>query len=108
MIITKITSILPEEFKHFSSAWDSTTEEQKTVENLTSRLMLEEEKSKTTKEESVAFKATTTNKHKNKDSIKCFICKDKGHSMKNCPKATVKKCSICKKSNHEEKDFFST
>lgn len=42
MLITRILSTLPPKFNHFHSAWDSTTEAKRTVENLTARLMTEE------------------------------------------------------------------
>lgn len=37
MTVTKIINILPEQYKHFSSAWNSTTETDRTLENLASR-----------------------------------------------------------------------
>ena len=42
MLITKILMTLPENYKHFYSAWDSIPTENKTLSNLTSRLMVEE------------------------------------------------------------------
>lgn len=42
MIITKVLMTLPESFKHFFCAWESTAKEQQTLENLTSRLVMEE------------------------------------------------------------------
>lgn len=38
MIITKILSVLPENYRYFSSAWDSTPTGEKTLTNLTARL----------------------------------------------------------------------
>lgn len=104
MIVTKITNILPAQYKHFSSAWDSTTETDRTLENLASRLMQEEEKLKQeNKEENiVAFK--TIKKIKGNNQIKCFNCKEIGHKQNNCPRK--KGCTICKKINHVEKDCF--
>ena len=46
MIMTKITTILPEDYKHFSTAWDSTVTVDRTLDNLVARLMLEEVKCK--------------------------------------------------------------
>ncbi|KAG8236804.1 hypothetical protein J437_LFUL014070 [Ladona fulva] len=46
VLMTKILMILPDQFKHFGSAWDSTAEDKKTQENLRARLLKEEEKLK--------------------------------------------------------------
>ncbi|XP_022181581.1 uncharacterized protein LOC111041582 [Myzus persicae] len=42
MLMTKILMTLPDTYKHFYSAWDSMSSENKTLTNLTSRLMVEE------------------------------------------------------------------
>lgn len=42
MIVSKILATLPQEYKHFASAWDSTPKGEKTLENLTARLITEE------------------------------------------------------------------
>ncbi|KAL4126736.1 hypothetical protein QTP88_010945 [Uroleucon formosanum] len=42
MLMTKILMTLPNTYKHFYSAWDSMWSENKTLTNLTSRLMVEE------------------------------------------------------------------
>lgn len=41
MIISKVLATLPEEYGYFASAWDSTVRNNKTLENLTSRLIAE-------------------------------------------------------------------
>lgn len=41
MIISKVLATLPEEYGYFASAWDSTIRNNKTLENLTSRLIAE-------------------------------------------------------------------
>lgn len=41
MIISKVLATLPEEYKYFASAWNSTDRNNKTLENLTSRLIAE-------------------------------------------------------------------
>lgn len=41
MIISKVSATLPEEYGYFASAWDSTVRNNKTLENLTSRLIAE-------------------------------------------------------------------
>jgi hypothetical protein len=42
MVMTKIIMTLPEMYNHFYSAWDSIPEGNKTINNLTSRLLIEE------------------------------------------------------------------
>jgi hypothetical protein len=104
MIITKITTILPEENKHFSSAWDSTATTGRTLDNLVARLTLEETKAKmiAKEEESVLFK--TVNRTKGKASFKCFKCNQVAQN--NCPCMSKSNCSICKRNNHAEKDCY--
>lgn len=42
MIMTKIQMSLPPEYNHFHSAWDSVEEKKRTLENMKSRLIIEE------------------------------------------------------------------
>ena len=42
MTITKILTTIPQKYNHFLSTWDSTDAAHKTLENLASRLMMEE------------------------------------------------------------------
>lgn len=42
MIMTKILMTLPSSYDHFHSAWESTEKDKRTMENLRSRLMIEE------------------------------------------------------------------
>jgi len=42
MLITTILMTLPNSYQHFYSAWDSMLSENKTINNLTGRLLLEE------------------------------------------------------------------
>lgn len=102
MIITKILSILPEYYKHFSSAWDSTNSTDRTLENLKARLIQEEAKS-SSDSESVAFKIKSQGMLR---EVRCYSCKDTGHIRQNCPNNKSKFCNYCKKSNHYEKDCF--
>jgi len=108
MLISKIMTVLPEKYKHFSSAWDSTSKDDKTIENLISRLCQEEDKIKMgSKEETpVTFRA---NMKENKDynGITCFGCGQKGHIKSQCKKNTEKYCSRCKKNNHTENQCFN-
>jgi endonuclease III len=61
MIITRIMTLLPKEYQYYSSAWDSTSSIDRTLDNLIRRLSLEEMKAKKIleAEEAVAFKAAT-------------------------------------------------
>ncbi|KMQ84281.1 copia protein, partial [Lasius niger] len=105
-------------------AVESVTTEERTLVNLTARLLVEETRHKAANdEEQLTFKADekrcfkcgkkghvarscrTKNENVSK-GIKCFICIKSGHMAKDC-KAKVKTgCKICKKQNHEEKDCF--
>lgn len=42
MLISKILMTLPDEYRHFPPAWDSTSSAEKTLSNLTNRLLIEE------------------------------------------------------------------
>lgn len=128
MLMSKILAILPERFKHFACAWDSTAQDQKTLSNLTSRLLSEENRLITTdsKQDAVVFKTTEKKCYKcnngghlakackinkgNNQEIHCLKCNGRGHIARFCKKeensgGTVK-CSICKKNNHLEKDCY--
>ncbi|XP_029054686.2 uncharacterized protein LOC114881967 [Osmia bicornis bicornis] len=67
MLTSKILMALPENYRHFVSAWESSPVEERTLENLTARLLTEELRNNTEKNETVstAFKATET---------RCYIC----------------------------------
>lgn len=131
MLMSKILVTLPASYKPFVTAWESTSEEGKTTENLISRLLLEEMRNQEQEEKGsiVAFKSTErkcnkcneighlarTCRKERKDSSnkgkRCFSCNKAGHFAKDCPKAGGSKeknlfCKICKKNNHEEKDCY--
>lgn len=121
MIISKILATLPENYKHFRSAWDSTSSDKKTVEDLTARLLQEEARENEEKEVPVAFKTQDKkcfkcNKvgHVTRDckskiqskAKKCFSCNKMGHFSSNYPEKKQNSCSICKKTNHTDKDCF--
>lgn len=122
MLMSKILATLPEKFKHFACAWDSTAQDQKTLTNLTSRLLSEENRMLATdaKQDEVAFKSTEKKCHKcnntghlakackvnkgNNQETKCFKCNGRGHIAKFCKKednsGRTVRCNICKKNNH--------
>lgn len=97
MIMTKILMTLPTSYQHFSAAWDSTREEDKTLANLASRLTIEEFKmvsqekqddsafaSKTSHDKRV--KAKSDSKKIFKKTGKCFKCGKEGHWKNECKK----------------------
>lgn len=116
MMITKIMTILPDQYKHFRSAWDSASVSDKNLDNLKSRLSKEEDFLKGNyKEEAVAFKAfkSRNNKKAKNTYPPCGICKKRNHLEDNCFfKDNEKKnkqnlsCTICKKTNHTEENCF--
>ena len=111
MMITKILMTLPQSYNHFRSAWDSGAPDQKTVENLTSRLVVEETRmASQANSENSAFVVRGqrgTRKYSNKDTNQntqktegtqntstnaensrkqkgCWECGRIGHIRKNC------------------------
>ena len=105
MVMTKILMTLPKDYQHFYSAWDSIPTGSKTVNNLTSRLLIEESRIQQIKgevgdqEKSSAFSAKFQNKSsgkrgsysKNKkelintnNKLNCFYCGKKGHFKRDC------------------------
>lgn len=121
--------MLPEEYAYFASAWDSTEIANKTLENLTARLIAEEMRinARNQEEKGVAFKT---------EGRMCYKCNKMGHLAKNCitkqnsagkqvrcfrcnkidhikqfyrlkqQLKTREGCSICKKTNHTEKTCY--
>lgn len=124
MLISKLLVTLPKNYKSFVSAWESTSEAEKTIENLTSRLLLEEMRNHEQEEKGnlVTFKTVEKKCNKkghfaksckkehresNNKKKRCFSCKKSSHFVRNCPKTKESKeknlfCKICKKTNHEE------
>jgi hypothetical protein len=90
MVITKILTTLPEQYRYFSTAWDSVSENLKTIENLCGRLQLEESKMiNQEKQEIVSFKVEASYKGKNTNrykNIKCYRCNSFGHIQAQCTK----------------------
>ncbi|CAB3249230.1 unnamed protein product [Arctia plantaginis] len=114
LIMSKILTCLPERFKYFATAWESTSNNEKTLINLTNRLFLEETRNSNC-EEQIAFKAVNNKKcfkcnktgHFQSQCKVCNICKRSNHQVKDCRfKNKNKQCSICKKTNHLKQNCF--
>lgn len=92
-VITRILMTLPQEYKHFASAWDSTPASERTVMNLTSRLVIEESRLKATGaveqsgEALIAKNRSSFKKQKPKSKQRkgnCFKCGSSQHWKKDC------------------------
>lgn len=127
MLISKILSTLPERFRYFRTAWESTSHTEKTLTNLISRLLSEENANQNKdRERPVAFQCSSGEKL-------CHICKKPNHIARFCRNKnknhyenkkyqsenkneyqsqnyqntqTERRCSICKKNNHTENSCY--
>ncbi|KAL4118876.1 hypothetical protein QTP88_011758 [Uroleucon formosanum] len=117
MVMTKMLMTLPNEYNHFYSAWDSISAESKTVNNLTSRLLIEESRIQQNKgevggqEKSSALSAKFQNKSSGingtygkgkkefitKNKVNCFYCGKIGHYKREC-KSYLRSMNGCKMS----------
>ncbi|KMQ88995.1 copia protein [Lasius niger] len=105
---------LPDSYKSFVTAWESTATRDQTLKNLTARILSEEARNSEQegKENAVAFKANVNANIKKR----CFKCNPTGHLARACRKTTFQKQTdlkekqmfykIYKKSNHLEKDCY--
>lgn len=100
MLITKVLTSLPEEYKHFVSAWESVPEDKQTFDDLIARLLIEEERmtQRGSADGASAFVAGV------KGGIKCFGCGKLGHYKRECTVKPKIVCHYCKKPGHMKKD----
>ncbi|KAK9720588.1 Zinc knuckle [Popillia japonica] len=89
---------LPEKYKYFRSAWESIPTEKQTLDHLTARLLIEEERLGKEQGETVALMSR-------KHEIKCYKCGKTGHVKSQCKKKIIE-CYYCKKKGHVMKDCF--
>lgn len=101
MVLTKIITSLPDNYKHFVSAWESVTSENQKLSELVARLLIEEQRI-TNKQEVTALVAS-----QKVENRKCFKCNKVGHYKKDCRSNTNNKfCDNCKKKGHCKKDCW--
>jgi hypothetical protein len=112
MFMTKILMGLPPDFNYFISAWESVPSDKQSVNELVSRLYIEEErmKSQGVKTESAYASQKFQNTSARKFSVtsnNCNICRKQGHLAKDCylkKNFDLKLCFHCNKPNHKAKD----
>lgn len=115
MVMTKILMALPPWLKHFHSAWESTADSKKTLNELCTRLMMEEKQNESSESGESAFLARrgySNDKHKSKYKSqkrgKCFNCGSESHWQKDCPVKSKERKSdaLCCLSVSSEKDAW--
>lgn len=87
-VITKVLMSLPDQYKHFVSAWESAPDDKQTYDNLVARLLIEEErikeKSGGESAQSSSSTAFVAKKNFNKKLVKCYKCNKQGHFQSEC------------------------
>lgn len=104
MVVTKILMTLPKNYKHFYNAWDSISDNKKTLSNLTARLMLEETRQTQEHEiqkEIAGISAFIAKKSFGAQKQKCI---KNGDSENQRSDRKSGKCNNCKKPGHLKRD----
>uniref|UniRef100_A0A0A9YMV4 Retrovirus-related Pol polyprotein from transposon TNT 1-94 n=1 Tax=Lygus hesperus TaxID=30085 RepID=A0A0A9YMV4_LYGHE len=105
-VITKILMSLPQNLSYFVSSWESVSADKQTINELTSRLITEEQRLKIRNGDD---KVDTENKALITQSAQnCSFCGKSNHQSFKCFKNPSNKpkitCHYCKKSGHVKKD----
>lgn len=117
MFMSRVMTGLPEDFRYFQSAWDSTESNRKTVNELVSRLLIEEErmKGKQKETEEVAFvskhyrngKPNRQERKGTKSKSGCNFCHRTDHVADDCKLKDDydnETCFKCHKKGHKSRD----
>lgn len=91
MLMSRILTTLPEKYKYFNSAWEATSNDQKTLNTLTTRLLAEEERFKNGVQSSKPKLITDDSNKTNNDVSRVFVASANGserriYSSNNSPR----------------------
>ncbi|KAL0829820.1 hypothetical protein ABMA28_003303 [Loxostege sticticalis] len=89
-VITKVLMSLPDEYKHFISAWESAPDDKQTFDNLVARLLIVEERIKEKNEG--AQQATPSAFWNVSNNKNCFYCGNEYKSTRTCELIHVDTC----------------
>ena len=110
MLMTKMLMTVPSSYKHFITAWESTNQTERTVENLMSRLMIEEKRlSKKDDFQETALAANSVKKDSfRRESKNSKNSGYKANASKNCgfENDSDKSCWHCGKPGHKKQDCW--
>lgn len=93
MVITRILTTLPFEYRHFSSSWESSAQAERTLINLTNRLLAEETRMlsyEVNESHGVAMISREKWSKSKKKPGKCFSCGRRGHWKNECVEKSPK------------------
>lgn len=104
VVMSKILASLPLKYRHFRTSWGTMEPGRQTIDLLKARLIEEEGYLNADEVEATALAATTRKVtsggqkpaqkkkvfEKRKNNVKCYVCSEKGHYARECPKRTNK------------------